>query len=103
MMHSPMRSPGLRATALQAIVVLVLACTTAPALAQKPSPAVAELAAYAGADRTQRLVEGAKKEGSVMVYSSMTVEDMAPLQAAFEKKYGVKVGFWRSSSENVVR
>jgi iron(III) transport system substrate-binding protein len=38
-----------------------------------------------------------------MVYSSMTVEDMAPLQAAFEKKYGVKVGFWRSSSENVVR
>src|SRR4029077_16681126 len=68
-----------------------------------PSPAVVELAAYAGADRTQRLVEGAKKEGAVMVYSSMTVEDMAPLQAAFEKKYGVKVGFWRSSSENVVR
>ena len=81
--------------------LLAAALAAAPALAQ--TKAVAELAAYSGADRTQRLVEGAKKEGAVMIYSSMTVEDMAPLQAAFEKKYGVKVNFWRSSSENVVR
>jgi iron(III) transport system substrate-binding protein len=82
---------------------MALAIAPLPALAQKVSPAVADLAPYTGADRTQKLVEGAKKEGSVMVYSSMTVEDMAPIQAAFEKKYGVKVNFWRSSSENVVR
>ena len=88
---------------LHMLAALLAASFGAPALAQKVSPAVAELAAYAGADRTQKLVEGAKKEGSVMVYSSMTVEDMAPIQAAFEKKYGVKVNFWRSSSENVVR
>ena len=81
--------------------LLLAICATTSAFAQ--SKAVAELAAYSGADRQQRLIEGAKKEGVLMVYSSMTVEDMAPLQAAFEKKYGVKVNFWRSSSENVVR
>jgi iron(III) transport system substrate-binding protein len=33
----------------------------------------------------------------------MTVEDMAMLIAAFEKKYGVKVRVWRGSSENIVQ
>ena len=87
-----------------ALIALIVPLAGAPAHAQsKGGPAVSDLATYAGADRTQRLVEGAKKEGSVMVYTSMTVEDMAVLQAAFEKKHGIKIVVWRSSSENIVR
>jgi iron(III) transport system substrate-binding protein len=72
--------------------------------AQAPAKAsVAEIALYQGADRSQRLIEGARKEGSLSVYTSATVEDMAVLTAAFEKKYGIKVNVWRASSENVVR
>jgi len=64
---------------------------------------VADIAAYAGPDRTDKLIAGAKKEGSVTVYTSANVEDMAVLSAVFEKKYGVKLRVWRGSSENVVQ
>jgi iron(III) transport system substrate-binding protein len=53
--------------------------------------------------RTQRLIEGAKKEGTVMVYHSSQTSDLQPVFDAFTKKYGVKVVDWRSSSENVVQ
>jgi iron(III) transport system substrate-binding protein len=73
------------------------------ALAQAPVPTLAELAMYTGADRTQRLIAGAKKEGVVNIYSSVTVDDMKVLSAAFEKKYGVKLQAWRASSESILQ
>jgi iron(III) transport system substrate-binding protein len=86
---------------LAAALALVI---PAPGLAQAPAKAsVADVALYQGADRTQRLIEGARKEGSLSVYTSATVEDMAVVTTAFEKKYGVKVKVYRASSENVVR
>jgi iron(III) transport system substrate-binding protein len=63
----------------------------------------AELARYAGADRIERLVAGAKREGAVTVYTSAAQDDAAALTAAFEKKYGVRVQLWRSSSENILQ
>jgi len=63
----------------------------------------ADIAAYAGPDRAEKLVAGAKKEGTVTVYTSANVDDMAVLTSAFEKKYGVKVRVWRGSSENIVQ
>ena len=63
----------------------------------------AEVAAYAGADRAERLVAGAKREGTLTVYTSAAVADMAPVTAAFEKKYGVSVKVWRASSEAIVQ
>ena len=65
--------------------------------------AQADIATYQGADRTQRLVAGAKKEGTLTVYTSATVDDMAVLTAAFEKKYGIKALVWRASSENIIQ
>ena len=62
---------------------------------------VAELAAYSGADRTQRLVDGTRKENALMIYSSMTVADMGALINAFQAKYGVKAQHWRGSSEDI--
>jgi iron(III) transport system substrate-binding protein len=57
------------------------------ATAQSTGSPLAEIATYAGADRNEKLVSGAKKEGTVNVYTSETLEDIAVLSAAFQKKY----------------
>ena len=63
----------------------------------------AEAALYKGADREKHLIEGAKKEGELLLYTSLSVDDLGELTAAFEKKYGIKVKVWRSGGENVVQ
>jgi iron(III) transport system substrate-binding protein len=68
----------------------------------KPGATAADVALYAGADRQQKLIDGAKKEGTVSVYTSAQTTDFNLLAAAFEKKYGVKVTIWRSGSEDIV-
>src|SRR3989442_12634056 len=62
-----------------------------------------EIYLYQGADREARLVERAKKEGPVVLYSTMTVQDGRVLAAAFERKYGVKVTHWRGPPEKIVQ
>ena len=76
----------------------VLGMLAAGALAQGTT-----LATYQGADRMQRLQEGAKKEGELTIYTSAPVDDMKALSDAFEKKYAVKVKVWRASSEKVLQ
>lgn len=73
------------------------------ALAQAGKTRMAELAGYAGADRTQRLVDGARKEGPLQIYTSAQTDDMGALVAGFEKKYGVKSTIWRAGSEKVLQ
>lgn len=58
---------------------------------------------YQGADRAQRLLSNAKKEGALTLYSTMTMEDATPLIAAFEKKYGIKVTMWRGINQKLVQ
>src|SRR5882762_4323510 len=58
---------------------------------------------YEGADRTQRLAERARQEGTLVIYTSLATSESVPLTQAFEKKYGVKVQLWRSLSDQVVR
>jgi iron(III) transport system substrate-binding protein len=85
--------------------ILALACVTAAcggsAPAEEASP-VAELATYEGADRLQRLIEGAKREGELTIYTSAQTTDLGPVVEAFEKKYGVKASLWRAGSEAVL-
>ena len=64
---------------------------------------VAEIAAYDKPDREQKLLAAAKKEGSLEMYTSAQSDDMGALVQAFEKKYGIKVNVWRSSSEKVLQ
>jgi len=83
---------------------LVAAALAWPAAAQvKPGATAADVAAYTAPDRAQKLAEGAKKEGELTLYTSAQSDDMGVLIAAFEKKYGVKVSVWRSSSEKVLQ
>lgn len=74
----------------------------AGSLAQARGP-MAELALSTAADRTQRLVDGAKKEGALSIYTSAQGEDLGPVVAAYEKKYGVKGEVWRAGSEKVLQ
>ncbi len=46
-------------------------------------------------------IEAAKKEGRVVVYGAQVPQAMKPLHAAFEKKYGISVEYWRGSSTGV--
>ena len=69
-----------------------------PAFAQDAS-----LLRYEGADRLQKALPAAKKEGALLLYTSFAEKDLPPLTAAFEKRYGVKVNVWRAASEKVLQ
>ena len=94
-----MNIPGI----LRRFALLAFATATLASSAVAQPVDVATLARLDGAAREQRLVEGARKEGEANVYTSLVVEDVQNLATAFEKKYGVKVKFWRASSEKVVQ
>jgi iron(III) transport system substrate-binding protein len=85
-----------------ALVVLTAPLLPVPALAQGPAKA-AEILSYQGPDRDRRLVEQAKQDGTLTLYTSLGPTESKPLADAFEKKYGVKVDLWRSQSERVVQ
>jgi iron(III) transport system substrate-binding protein len=87
------------AKALIALATLLAAWLCASASAQTS----ADVAAYAGPDRAERLIAGAKREGTLTLYTSAAVDDMAPVTSAFEKKYGISVKVWRASSEAIVQ
>jgi iron(III) transport system substrate-binding protein len=78
---------------------LAFACSVFAQDKHVPSP----IYLYKGADREQRLLQGARKEGAVSVYTSLNLKDSAPIVEAFEKKYGIKVSLWRASGEKVVQ
>ncbi len=63
---------------------------------------VDQLVAYKGKDREEVLVEGAKREGALSVYSAMNSKDSQPLVNAFMKKYPfVKVNLFAGRGEDV--
>ncbi len=91
-----------RTLPLMAALAGVVSLIPAPAPAQD-APSSAAIAGYQGTDRSEKLLAGAKQEGTVSIYTSATVKDMAALTSAFEKKYGVKVQVWRASGENLIQ
>jgi len=93
---------------VRANLALFLAATVAvfSSLSQAQSPPPSPHAAiygYKGADRNARLLERAKQEGSVTVYTSLAPTEATPLVEAFEKKTGIKVNLWRALSDSVVK
>jgi len=69
-----------------------------PAFAQEAS-----LLGYEGADRVEKAMAAAKKEGAFTLYTSLAEKDIPPLASAFEKRYGIKMRVWRSASEKVLQ
>ena len=55
------------------------------------------------ADRAERILAAAKKEGTFTWYTSFAEKDIPAVVEPFEKKYGVKVRTWRASTEKVLQ
>lgn len=85
----------------QVITVIALWGASTGSCAQGPGEPAIYL--HQGADREQRLISGARREGVVSIYTSMQLPDSLPLTQAFEKKHGIKVSLWRASGEKVVQ
>lgn len=69
-------------------------------------PAAAQdsaLLQYEGADRHQKLVAAAKKEGTFTFYTTIAEKDIPALVEPFEQKYGVKVRVWRAGTDKVLQ
>jgi iron(III) transport system substrate-binding protein len=82
-------------------VVLISASLLGSAWGQTyPARTAADLARYAGADRERLLYEGARKEGKLVWYTSLST--YKELAKAFEAKYpGVTVDFYRAPAINL--
>ena len=66
------------------VLLAVASLAVVPRVAAQDSRgALAGLAAYEGTDRHQRLLEGARREGFLSLYTSFPPEDVATLNAAF--------------------
>ncbi|MBI2534861.1 MAG: extracellular solute-binding protein [Deltaproteobacteria bacterium] len=85
---------------LSPVMILLLISFAPVASAQTKSPA--ELANYRGADREEVLKAGARKEGKIVWYTSLTAHrDIANV---FEAKYpGIKVETYRAGSTDLTR
>lgn len=74
------------------------------ALAQSPAAlAMQAIANLSGPDRLKKLMEGARREGTMTLYSSAPVDDLQALTSVFEQKYGVKTKLWRAGSEKILQ
>lgn len=95
-----------RCVRMKVIVVACMALLSLPpgAWAQGNKPAaLAELAAYTGADREQRLYAGAKGEGKIVWYTSLAGSSYKELAKGFEAKYpGVKIEPYRATSGDIM-
>ncbi|MDR1967369.1 MAG: extracellular solute-binding protein [Burkholderiaceae bacterium] len=68
-----------------------------------PFSGMDELAKYTGADREQRLADGARKEGALTIYTTFAEKDLPVLIKPFEDKYGIKVTVWRAGTDTVLQ
>jgi len=81
----------------------VIAALLLAACGQEPATPVTDSAAVGSPADMEQLIEAARAEGTVDVYSTVTVEDMTLLNAAFEEKYGVRVNLWRGSASGILQ
>jgi iron(III) transport system substrate-binding protein len=87
-----------RTSALARLACGCAALWAAGAIAVELAPARLE-----GPDRNQRLVEGARREASVTLYSSVAEKDLRRLVAQFERRHGIKVNVWRAGKDKVLQ
>jgi iron(III) transport system substrate-binding protein len=81
----------------------LLAATLAAAAAVALPAAAQNLMTYEGADRMERILAAAKKEGTLTLYTTIAEKDLPTLIKPFEAKYGVKVSVWRAGTDKVLQ
>ncbi len=95
---------GRIARPMLALIVFIVALPFTSSHAAQIKPlSLAELAFHQGAEREKILLDGAKKEGQVVFYTSNTWV-AGPVSQEFEKKYPfVKANVWRSDSKALLK
>ena len=79
-------------------VFIALVFAVSPAAHTVHSQTLQKLATYQGEDRQQRLVEGARKEGSLLFYATFPIEYADQLIEPFRSKYGIRVDVTRDET-----
>jgi ABC-type Fe3+ transport system substrate-binding protein len=105
-MEQKIRASKHKRSASEKICRMLAAALGAAFLAQVSwAASVEDIALKKSADRQKILVEGARKEGKVVFYTGLIVDQVVrPLKEGFEKEYPfVKVDFFRGNSENIAR
>jgi hypothetical protein len=87
----------------RSVLPLILLATMHAASASAQS--ADDILHYQGPDREQKLIEGAKKEAQVVLYSALIVNQATrPIVEKFGKKYPfVKASYWRADSEDIAQ
>ena len=82
---------------------LIVALAFAPAvLAQSAASLLKKYEGLSSQAREQKLIEGAKKEGKVVVYSFTAVDQLKPLLEEFQKKYpSINTEHYRANATGV--
>ncbi|MGQ0550982.1 MAG: ABC transporter substrate-binding protein [Armatimonadota bacterium] len=90
--------------ALSVLVLALLAIVPGAQGQAQGAMTVAQVANYKGDNRQAFLEEGARKEGALLVYTSMDLEESQPLIEGFMKKYPfIKGEVYRASGEDVAQ
>jgi iron(III) transport system substrate-binding protein len=58
---------------------------------------------YEGADRLDRIVAAAKKDGTLTLYTTIAEKDLPAIVKPFEQKYAIKVNVWRAGTDKVLQ
>jgi iron(III) transport system substrate-binding protein len=82
---------------LRPFIALATACVATIAGADM------SLAEYQGADRMDRIVAAAKREGTLTLYTTIAEKDLPVILKPFEQKYGIKVNVWRAGTDTVLQ
>jgi ABC-type Fe3+ transport system substrate-binding protein len=89
----------------ESLAIAVLAVAAALACGPAHAQGADNILLYKGPDREQKLIEGARREGQVVIYAALIQNQaMRPLADGFSRKYPfVKITTWRADSEDIVQ
>jgi len=88
------------------LIPMLITATVIVGISRYSSAASVEnIALLKSVDRQKILLEGAKKEGKVVFYTGLIVDQVVrPIKEAFEKEYAfLQVEFFRGNSENIAQ
>lgn len=100
-----MRHGYVAGTASLALAALVSLFAAGDGARAQDTSVIDKIAVYKGADREKILLDGAKKEGALTFYTTLTINQaVRPLVAGFEKKYPfIKVSYSRDNPPEMLQ
>ena len=92
-----------KASAWVGLSLALILCTSLASVGAQTALSNEQIFGYKALDRSSWLLERAKKEGTLTLYTSLAPSEAIPLTKEFERKYGIRVEVWRGLSEGVLQ